>query len=217
MFGLADKISAQKKLFYAPLTPQISGQIDETRSMMEQIAEKDLLFHYPYNSIRPFIKLLNEAAHDPEVFSIRITLYRVAKNSQVVSALIAAAEAGKEVNVVVELRARFDEENNIDWSKRLEEAGCNVIYGLPGYKVHSKLLLIARRHGSEVQYFTQIGTGNYNEKTSTLYTDLSMMTANPEIGANASAVFNSLFMGNFTETSTHLLVARNASNRRSSI
>ena len=207
VFGLADKISAQKKLFYAPLTPQISGQIDETRSMMEQIAEKDLLFHYPYNSIRPFIKLLNEAAHDPEVFSIRITLYRVAKNSQVVSALIAAAEAGKEVNVVVELRARFDEENNIDWSKRLEEAGCNVIYGLPGYKVHSKLLLIARRHGSEVQYFTQIGTGNYNEKTSTLYTDLSMMTANPEIGANASAVFNSLFMGNFTETSTHLLVA----------
>lgn len=207
VFGLENKVADQKELFYTPLTSQISDQIEENKSMIAQVLKKDLLFHYPYNSINPFIKLLREAAFDPEVVSIKITLYRVAKDSRVINALIAAAENGKEVHVVVELRARFDEENNIDWSKRLEEAGCNVIYGLPGYKVHSKLLLITRKHDEGVQYITQIGTGNYNEKTSTLYTDLSMMTARPEIGTDASVVFNALFMGAVTEDVRHLLVA----------
>lgn len=207
VFALEDKVAGRKELFYQPLTSQMPDQIHEKESMIAQILKKDLLFHYPYHSINPFIGLLREAAVDPDVVSIKITLYRVAKNSRVVNALIAAAENGKDVHVVVELRARFDEENNIDWSKRLEESGCNVIYGLPEYKVHSKLLLITRKHGDGVQYITQIGTGNYNEKTATLYTDLSMMTARPEIGTDASVVFNSLFMGALTEDVNHLLVA----------
>lgn len=207
VFALEDKITAHEELFFHPLTSQISEQINEKESMIAQIERKDILFHYPYNSIKPFIDLLNEAANDKQVISIKITLYRVAKDSKVVNALIAAAENGKEVCVVVELRARFDEENNIDWSKRLEEAGCNVIYGLPGYKVHSKLLLITRKIGSRIEYITQIGTGNYNEKTSRLYTDLSLMTARKEIGTDASVVFNSLFMGSVVESVSHLLVA----------
>jgi polyphosphate kinase len=209
VYVLEDKVRKKQhdNLFFVPLTPQVSNQINEHESMIAQIQKKDIIFHYPYNAIKPFIDLLNEAAADPDVVSVKITLYRVAKDSKVVNALINAAENGKDVNVVVELRARFDEENNIDWSKRLEEAGCNVIYGLPGYKVHSKLLLITRRVGNKIQYITQIGTGNYNEKTSRLYTDLSLMTANPEIGADASVVFNSLFMGSVVESSTHLLVA----------
>lgn len=209
VFMIEDKVArhASADLFYPPLTSQISDQIDPNQSMMAQIFEKDLLFHYPYNAINPFLKLLREAAFDPNVVSIKITLYRVARNSRVINALIAAAENGKEVHVVVELRARFDEENNIDWSKRLEEAGCTVMYGLPGYKVHSKLLLITRKENDQIQYLTQIGTGNYNEKTSTLYTDLSLMTANPQIGVDASIIFNALFMGATTSDVDHLLVA----------
>ncbi len=207
VYALEDKVSKRSELFFKPLTPQISNQINEKESMISQIEKKDILFHYPYNSIKPFIDLLNEAASDSSVVSIKITLYRVAKDSKVVNALIAAAENGKEVDVVVELRARFDEENNIDWSKRLEEAGCNVIYGLPGYKVHSKLLLITRKIGNKIQYITQIGTGNYNEKTAKLYTDLSLMTAKQEIGSDASVVFNSLYMGSVVEEVSHLLVA----------
>lgn len=209
VYGLEKRLPEQEReaLTYRPLVPQLSGQIVEKESMIAQIEKKDILFHYPYQSMRPFISLLQEAASDPTVVSIKITLYRVAKESQVVHALINAAENGKEVSVVVELRARFDEENNIDWSKRLEEAGCQVIYGLPGYKVHSKLLLITRKIGNRIQYITQIGTGNYNEKTAQLYTDLSLMTANPQIGTDASVVFNSLFMGSVVESSSHLLVA----------
>lgn len=207
VFALEGKLKGKAELFFSPVAPQIAACIDEKRSMIAQIVEKDILFHYPYHSIKPFISLLNEAANDPEVVSVKITLYRVAKDSKVINALINAAENGKEVSVVVELRARFDEENNIDWSKRLEEAGCHVIYGLPGYKVHSKLLLITRKLGNKIQYITQIGTGNYNEKTAQLYTDLSLMTANPAIGTDASVVFNSLFMGSVVESSTHLLVA----------
>lgn len=207
VFALEDKVAKRRELFFQPLTPQISNQVSEKESMIAQIEKKDILFHYPYHSIKPFIDLLNEAASDPAVVSIKITLYRVAKDSKVVNALINAAENGKEVDVVVELRARFDEENNIDWSKRLEEAGCNVIYGLPGYKVHSKLLLITRKIGNRIQYITQIGTGNYNEKTAKLYTDLSLMTAKQEIGSDASVVFNSLYMGSVVEEVSHLLVA----------
>lgn len=207
VFALEDKVKQHKELFFHPVVPQISNQINERESMIAQIEKKDILFHYPYNSMKPFLDLLNEAANDKHVLSIKITLYRVAKDSKIVNALINAAENGKEVSVVVELRARFDEENNIDWSKRLEEAGCNVIYGLPGYKVHSKLLLITRKIGNKIEYITQVGTGNYNEKTAKLYTDLSLLTSRKEIGSDASVVFNSLFMGAVVESVSHLLVA----------
>ncbi len=207
VFSLEKRIKNHEDLFFNPLLPQRSNQIDEKQSMISQIQKEDILLHYPYHSITPFIRLLNEAANDEQVIAIKITLYRVAEDSKVINALINAAENGIDVSVVVELRARFDEENNIDWSKRLEEAGCNVIYGLPGYKVHSKLLLITRRNGNKIEYITQIGTGNYNEKTSKLYTDLSLMTARKEIGSDASIVFNSLFMGSVVESVSHLLVA----------
>lgn len=207
IYALEDRLAEKKELFFAPLTSQLSDQVNKKESILAQIEKKDILLHYPYHSIKPFLDLLNEAANDPNVVSIKITLYRVAKDSKVVNSLIHAAENGKEVDVVVELRARFDEENNIDWSKRLEEAGCHVIYGLPGYKVHSKLLLITRKVGNQIRYITQIGTGNYNEKTAKLYTDLSLMTANQEIGSDASVVFNSLYMGCVVEESSHLLVA----------
>jgi polyphosphate kinase len=180
--------------------------IDKNRPVMEQVRERDLLLSYPYESIRPFLQLLTEATADKDVVSIKITLYRVAANSKIVGALINAAENGKNVVVLVELRARFDEENNIGWSKSLEEAGCTVIYGLEGLKVHSKLLLITRKNGDTVEYITQIGTGNYNEKTAALYTDLSLITSNHEIGADARHVFTCLSIGN-SEIKTDLLIA----------
>ena len=209
VFDLEGKLpeGRRKALLYQPFHPQLPYGIRRKGSVLEQVRQRDLLLSYPFESMSYFIKLLNEAAEDPYVVSIKITLYRVSKDSKVVHALMTAAENGKEVSVVVELRARFDEENNIDWSKRLEEAGCHVIYGLPGYKVHSKLLLITRKIGNKIEYITQIGTGNYNEKTARLYTDLSLMTANPAVGTDASVVFNSLFMGSVVESSSHLLVA----------
>lgn len=206
---LEDHISRETSadLFYEPLSPQNSPAVVRDIPMMRQIAKNDILLSYPYESIEPFIRLLNEAAQDNSVVSIKITLYRVASNSKVIDALIRAAENGKDVLVVVELRARFDEENNIGWSKQLEEAGCTVIYGLDEYKVHSKLLLITRKVGNHVEYFTQIGTGNYNEKTSRLYTDYSLMTADRDIGADASIVFNCLSIGSLVEYSKKLLVS----------
>lgn len=158
--------------------------------MMTQIEEKDRLFSFPYESMKPFIRLLKEAGRDERVVSIQMTLYRVAKNSQVVEALIDAAENGKEVVVLVELRARFDEENNIGWSRRLEDAGCRIIYGIDHIKVHSKLCLITYKTDNGICRITQIGTGNYNEKTSKLYTDLSLMTANAQIGEEAESIFS---------------------------
>lgn len=199
-------LEGRSELFFQPLSPQPSHAVTE-EPMMHQLQRGDILLSYPYQSIRPFIRLLEEAAADPAVVSVKITLYRVARESQVIDALIRAAERGKEVLAVVELRARFDEENNIGWSKRLEEAGCTVLYGLDDMKVHSKLLLITRKAGAHIEYFTQIGTGNYNEKTARLYTDLSLMTANREIGADASLVFNSLSIGRTLDDSRHLLVA----------
>ena len=181
VFGVFDKAQDKKELFFEPRIPQLSRMIDEERSMIEQIDEHDLFLSYPYESIQPFIRLLNEAAKDDEVVSIKMTLYRVAKNSKVVKALCNAAENGKEVSVLVELRARFDEENNIGWSKQLEEAGCRVMYGPKGLKVHSKLCLITRKTSQGVKYTIQIGTGNYNEKTAGLYTDLCLMTSNVQI------------------------------------
>lgn len=194
-------------LFYKNADPQNSADVDHNAPMMPQIRRHDIMLSYPYESIKPFLRLLNEAANDPDVVSIKITLYRVASNSKVVEALINAAENGKDVLVLVELRARFDEENNIGWSKRLEKAGCSVIYGPENLKVHSKLCLITKKTGGKVQHITQIGTGNYNEKTSALYTDLCLMTANEDIAAEANEVFNALSMNTLVENSKHLLVA----------
>lgn len=207
VFQIQDLLRKETKLFFPKRTSQKSDQFQEGRSIIEQIKEEDKLLSYPYESIRPFLHLLNEAAEDEDVVSIKMTLYRVAKQSKVVEALIEAAENGKEVVVLVELRARFDEENNIEWSRRLENAGCQVIYGLDGYKVHSKLCLITRKTDKQIEYITQIGTGNYNEKTSRLYTDLSLMTSNVDIGIEASNVFQALAKGEVIEKSEHLLVA----------
>lgn len=207
VFQIQDELRKKAELFYQKRIPQASPMFDMKKSIMEQIAQRDRMLSFPYESIRPFTALLREAANDPEVLSVKMTLYRVARNSKIVEALVEAAENGKEVIVLVELRARFDEENNIEWSRRLEHAGCNVIYGLPGYKVHSKLCLITRKHNNEIQYFTQVGTGNYNEKTAELYTDLMVMTANQEIGENAGSVFQALTLGEVVEKSEKLLVA----------
>lgn len=211
IFPLFNKIketaSDSPTLFFAPLSPQSSPDITDKEPMIAQVQKNDILLSYPYQSIKPFIRLLNNAAFDKNVVSVKITLYRVAKDSQIVDALIRCAENGKDVLVLVELRARFDEENNIGWSKRLEDAGCRVIYGLEGLKVHSKLLLITRKVNNKIEYITQIGTGNYNEKTSKLYTDLSLMTADPKIAAEANLVFNALSFGSCVEHTDYLLVA----------
>jgi len=196
-----------RHLFYTPLTPQPAGSVDMALPLIPQIQKKDLLLSYPYEDIKTYVRLLEEAAGDPHVFSIKITLYRVARHSRIVDALIRAAENGKEVIAVVELRARFDEENNIDWSKRLQESGVSVIYGIENYKVHSKLMLIAMKSRGKISFITQIGTGNYNEKTAQLYTDLSFITANEDIAINAQDVFKNLCMGSLVETSDLLMVS----------
>ena len=204
VFQIQDMLRKNESLFYEKRTPQKSPMFQDGRSIIEQIKEGDKLLSYPYESIRPFLRLLNEAAEDESVVSIKMTLYRLAKQSKVIEALIEAAENGKEVVVLVELRARFDEENNIEWSRRLENAGCQVIYGLDGYKVHSKLCLITRKTDKQFECITQIGTGNYNEKTSRLYTDLSLMTANTDIGIEAAKVFRALAKGEVVEDMQHL-------------
>ena len=207
MGALRDKLRDKTELFYPRRVPQNSPNVDPLAPMTGQIRRQDLMLSYPYESVRPLLRLLQEAGQDPEVVSIKMTLYRVAHNSKIVEALVDAAENGKEVVALVELRARFDEENNIGWSRVLERAGCRVIYGLDGLKVHSKLLLITRMHNEQVEYITQVGTGNYNEDTVRLYTDYALMTANPEIGAEAAQVFNALSMGEVVEDSQHLMVA----------
>lgn len=195
------------ELFYPRRTPRPTPQLNDKESLIPQILEKDVLLSYPFESMKSFINLLYEAAEDKSVVSIKMTLYRLANKSQIVDALVEAAENGKEVVVLVELRARFDEENNIEYSRKLEEAGCRVIYGLNGYKVHSKLCLISRKTEQGVSYVTQIGTGNYNEKTSALYTDLSLITGNQEIGKEAAEVFAALLRGETVEETHLLLVA----------
>lgn len=195
------------ELRFPPHKPQLRPDIDSRTSMMDQIAGRDILLSYPYESISPFLRLLHEASLDPDVVSVKITLYRLASNSRVIEALCQAAENGKEVLVLVELRARFDEENNIHWAQRLLDAGCTVIYGPHNMKVHSKLLLITRQTGEGVQNFVQVGTGNYNEKTARLYTDLSLMTANPEIAEDARHVFAALSTDSLVEDTRQLLVA----------
>ena len=207
--AIRDLLRDKTELFYPRRVPQNSPNVDARTPMTEQIRRRDLMLSYPYENIRPLLRLLHEAGQDPDVVSVRMTLYRVAHNSKIVEALVDAAENGKEVVVVVELRARFDEENNIGWSRVLERAGCRVIYGLDGLKVHSKLLLITRKRGEQVEYITQVGTGNYNEDTVRLYTDYALMTADQEIGADAARVFNALALGEAVEESEHLMVAPN--------
>jgi len=208
VFTIQDILRHKEELFYQKRIPQKSPAFDETKPLLPQIIEKDKMLSYPYESIRPFLNMLREAANDPDVVSIRMTLYRLAKHSKVVEALVEAAENGKQVNVLVELKARFDEENNIEWSRMLEQAGCHVIYGLDGLKVHSKLCLITMKEkDGGIRYISQIGTGNYNEKTSRLYTDLSIMTADQRIGEEAAKVFQALSLGEVVEETEHLLVA----------
>ena len=207
VFEIQDTLRKVPELFYEKRIPQRSAQFKEDESIFPQLKEKDKLLSYPYESMKPFLNFLREAANDKDVISIKMTLYRVAKHSKIVEYLIDAAENGKEVLVLVELKARFDEENNIEWSRRLEDAGCRVIYGLDGYKVHSKLCLVTRKSEGQVEYYTQIGTGNYNEKTARLYTDLSLMTANVEIGVEVAKVFQALSMEETVDNVEHLLVA----------
>ena len=207
VFQVQDLLRRNTELFYEKRVPQKSPEFKDGQSILKQITQEDKMLSYPYDSIRPFLKMLTEAAEDDSVISIKMTLYRLAKQSKVIEALCEAAENGKEVVVLVELRARFDEENNIRWSRMLEEAGCQIIYGLEHYKVHSKLCLITRRGENGIQYITQIGTGNYNEKTARLYTDLSLMTANEQIGMDAARVFQALAKGEVVEDMEHLLVA----------
>lgn len=207
LFKLAGRISGDgghTALFYPAAKPM---QAPAGYDLYTEVRKHDVLLAYPYQSIRPFIKMLLRAGADPDVVSIKMTLYRMASDSQIVNALIAAAENGKEVVAMVELRARFDEQNNIDWSKQLEDAGCTVFYGFDDYKVHSKLTLITSRVNGQYKYLTQIGTGNYNEKTSELYTDLSFITTRQEIGEEASAVFNNMALQRLTSEADTMLVA----------
>lgn len=209
MFAISGNLpeAMKRSLVYPAFTPQNSAHVQEGSPMKQQIRKKDLLLYYPYESMNPFLRLIKEASSDPNVLTIKITIYRLAKKARLVEYLCAAAENGKEVTVLIELRARFDEQNNIDWSERLEEAGCRVIYGFDGYKVHSKVCLITYRNRNEIQYITQIGTGNYNEKTAAMYTDLSLMTANGEIGRDASEFFKNMSISNLDGMYNRLIVA----------
>lgn len=207
LFQIEDILRKDANLVYQRRVPQPSPMLKSNEHIIPQILDHDVLLSYPYESIKPFLQMLQEAARDPEVISIRMTLYHLARNSKVVEALTEAAENGKQVDVLVELKARFDEANNIEWSRTLEDAGCHVVYGIDGLKVHSKLCLITRKVGDEIQYITQVGTGNYNEKTSRLYTDLSLITADKRIGEEAAKVFQAILLGSVVEDMEHLLVA----------
>ncbi|MEI3218294.1 MAG: polyphosphate kinase 1 [Lachnoclostridium sp.] len=208
MFAISGNLpdAMKRSLIDKPFSPQMSRHVQDG-NIMRQIKKNDIMLFYPYESMEPFLRLIKEASTDPNVMTIKITIYRLAKKARLVEYLCAAAENGKEVTVLIELRARFDEQNNIDWSERLEEAGCRVIYGFEGYKVHSKICLITYRNRNEIQYITQIGTGNYNEKTATMYTDLSLMTANKEIGEDASEFFKNMSIGNLDGIYKHLIVS----------
>lgn len=207
LFQIEEILRKDANLVYQRRVPQPSPMLKSNEHIIPQILDHDVLLSYPYESIKPFLQMLQEAARDPEVISIRMTLYRLARNSKVVEALTEAAENGKQVDVLVELKARFDEANNIEWSRTLEDAGCHVVYGIDDLKVHSKLCLITRKVGDEIQYITQVGTGNYNEKTSRLYTDLSLITADKRIGEEAAKVFQAILLGSVVEDMEHLLVA----------
>ena len=209
VFALEDMLpSADKQLLVnQPFQPQDTPELHPHQSVIRQVLKKDVMLSYPFESMKPFLTLIKEAANDPDVLSIKITLYRISRESKLAESLIEAAENGKEITVLMELRARFDEQNNIEWAQRLEEAGCNVIYGFDGYKVHSKICLITRKDRSRIQYITQVGTGNYNEKTSRLYTDLSLITADPGICADAVNFFKNMALANLEGNYQKLWVA----------
>lgn len=198
VFPLEDYLPEQSKdaLLYEPFSPQQSSSVNPARSMFSQVRRKDIMLFFPYESMDPFLQLMKEASVNSHVVSIKITLYRLANTSRLAEYLIAAAENGIEVTVLLELRARFDEAANIGWAERFEEAGCNVLYGFEGYKVHSKICLITETTNHGVEYITQMATGNYNEKTAALYSDLSLMTANQNIGADAARFFDNMALGN---------------------
>ena len=208
IFSIMDKVPASLKrsLIDEPFTPQPSRYLTVGK-VIPQVKKKDILLSYPYESMDPFLRMIKEAAYDPTVLTIRITIYRLAKKARLVEYLCAAAENGKEVTVLIELRARFDEQNNIDWSERLEEAGCRVIYGFEGYKVHSKICLITYRNRNNIEYITQVGTGNYNEKTATMYTDVSLITADKGIGEDAAVFFKNMSIGNLNGSYQHIIVS----------
>ena len=207
IFSIMDKVPASLKrsLVDEPFTPQPSRYLTDGK-VIPQVKKKDILLSYPYESMDPFLRMIKEAAYDPTVLTIRITIYRLAKKARLVEYLCAAAENGKEVTVLIELRARFDEQNNIDWSERLEEAGCRVIYGFEGYKVHSKICLITYRNRNNIEYITQVGTGN-NEKTATMYTDVSLITADKGIGEDAAVFFKNMSIGNLNGSYHHIIVS----------
>ncbi len=198
VFGIEGKIPEhlRNELLFTPFKPQPNPTIDMARSIREQVLQHDKLLFYPYEAMNPFLDLVHEAAYDPECISLRITLYRVAKQSRLCESLIDAAENGKEVTVLMELRARFDEQNNIEWAERLEEAGCTVIYGSEGFKCHSKICQLTYREGMALTRLTLLGTGNFNEKTAKLYSDFMLMTAHPGIGEDANLFFRNLSLGN---------------------
>ena len=208
IFSIMDKVPASLKrsLIDEPFTPQPSRYLTDGK-VIPQVKKKDILLSYPYESMDPFLRMIKEAAYDPTVLTIRITIYRLAKKARLVEYLCAAAENGKEGTVLIELRARFDEQNNIDWSERLEEAGCRVIYGFEGYKVHSKICLITYRNRNNIEYITQVGTGNYNEKTATMYTDVSLITADKGIGEDAAVFFKNMSIGNLNGSYQHIIVS----------
>ena len=208
-YGLENKLNPEQKkeMLFESYTPKIPGELAGKESMFERIRKQDRLLSYPYESMKPFLRLLEEAASDPDVRSIQITIYRLAGKSKLVKYLCRAAENGKKVTVLIELRARFDEQNNIDWSKEFEKSGCTIMYGMANFKVHSKLCLITRNERGTLRRYTQIGTGNYNETTSKLYTDFSLMTADPGIGEDAALFFRNMGIGNLEGRYDQLLVA----------
>ena len=208
-FSLGEHLPEKKRAFLsdAPFTPQQPAMLSAGQSLLKAALQRDILLSYPYESMEPFLQMIREAANDPSVLSVRITIYRLASKAKLVEYLCAAAENGKDVTVLIELRARFDEQNNIDWSERLEEAGCKIIYGFEDYKVHSKICLITRRERGGVRYITQVGTGNYNEKTARQYTDVSLVTSSESIGMDAAQFFNNMAMSNLNGRYNRLLVA----------
>ena len=208
-FSLGEHLPEKKRAFLsdAPFTPQQPAMLSAGQSLLKAALQRDILLSYPYESMEPFLQMIREAANDPPVLSVRITIYRLASKAKLVEYLCAAAENGKDVTVLIELRARFDEQNNIDWSERLEEAGCKIIYGFEDYKVHSKICLITRRERGGVRYITQVGTGNYNEKTARQYTDVSLVTSSESIGMDAAQFFNNMAMSNLNGRYNRLLVA----------
>ncbi|MBM6724427.1 polyphosphate kinase 1 [Pseudoflavonifractor phocaeensis] len=209
VYSLENKLPQESAaaLCYPPYTPQWPAGLAKGEKLIPQVLRRDALLFYPYQSMEPFLQLVREAANDPAVLSIKITIYRLASTAKLVEYLAAAAENGKDVTVLMELRARFDEQNNIAWAQRLEEAGCTILYGFEGYKVHSKICLITRREKGRIQYITQIGTGNYNEKTAKLYTDFCLMTASPAIGADGAVFFQNMATSNLNGEYHQLLVA----------